>query len=83
MNEYLAQTEGDVGSSPTRSTVFFCLTFNLVCMKQMMFVFAAVALMASCGTGATSEATQSDSTVQVVDTVSVVDTLAVEEVVVD
>jgi hypothetical protein len=52
-------------------------------MKQMMFVFAAVALMASCGTGATSEETQSDSTVQVVDTVSVVDTLAVEEVVVD
>lgn len=82
MNEYLAQTEGDVGSSPTRSTVF-CLTFKLICMKQMMFVFAAVALMASCGTGATSEETQSDSTVQVVDTVSVVDTLAVEEVSVD
>jgi hypothetical protein len=50
-------------------------------MKQMMFVFAVVAFMASCSTGANSEETQSDSTVQVVDTVTVVDALQVEEVV--
>ena len=49
----------------------------------MMFVFAVVALMASCSwpTAANSEEAQSDSTVQVVDTVTVVDTLQVEEVV--
>ena len=81
MNEYLAQTEGDVGSNPTRSTVFFLFNFNLISMKQIMFVFAVVALMASCSIGANSEETQSDSTVQVVDTVAVVDTLQVEEVV--
>ena len=50
-------------------------------MKQIMFVFVVVALMASCSIGANSEETQSDSTVQVVDTVAVVDTLQVEEVV--
>ena len=50
-------------------------------MKQMMFVFAVVALMASCSTGVNSEESQSDSTVQVVDTVTVVDTLQVEEVI--
>ena len=33
-------------------------------MKQMMFVFVVVALMASCSTGVNSEETQSDSTVQ-------------------